>query len=241
MRVTKRIDRRSERRDHILAAAGELFAERGPEAVSVAEVAEAAGVSRATVFNHFGSKHALLEGLTEEVLRAYNSFLENALAAGDTPVPVLVRAIFEIVARAVEEQRRFHRAVFREIAKLSLGLDEGGPGQLARQAALTSLIELLERGQARGELGARYRAADLATAFDSLVFGTITHWLYDDETESLTARMLRAADVLLGPIATQPDVPWDRPPPDLTRPIPTWGEHRGRGEVGSTAPRKARA
>ena len=57
-----RTEKRSERRARILAAAGDLFAERGADAVSGADVARAAGVSRATVFNHFGSKRALLEG-----------------------------------------------------------------------------------------------------------------------------------------------------------------------------------
>ena len=189
---------RNEQRDRILLAARELFAERGPDAVSVAEVAEEAGVSRATVFNQFGSKHALLEGITENTLKGYSALLDAALTAVDTPVPDLLRGLFESMGAGIEEQRRFHRAVFREIAKLTLGLDEGGPGQLARQSALDRLVKLIVRGQERGELTRDYRSADLATAFDSLVFGTITHWLYDDASESLREQMKRAAEVFLG-------------------------------------------
>ena len=59
--MKNRDEKRSEQRDRILEAARGLFADRGPEAVTVAEVADAAGVARATVFNHFGSKHALLD------------------------------------------------------------------------------------------------------------------------------------------------------------------------------------
>ena len=209
------------RRDQILAAASELFAERGPEGVSVADVAAAAGVSRATVFNHFGSKRALLEGITEDVLSDYDVLLENALALPETPVPVLVRALFALMATGIEQQRRFHRAVFREIARLTLGLDEGGPGQTARQAALANLTELLRRGQQAGDLSPDYRAIDLAMAFDSLVFGTITHWLYDDASESLGLRMQRAADIFLGPVARELHSDWAGPAPVLTGPIPT--------------------
>ena len=211
---------RSERGARILEAARELFAENGPEAVSMADVAEAAGVSRATVFNHFGSKRALLEGITEGVLGDYNVLLENALADRNTPVPVLMRALFEVMGTGVEQQRRFHRAVFREIARLTLGLDEGGPGQVARQAALESLVLLIERGQQAGELRAGFRAEDLAMAFDSLVFGTITHWLYDDASESLRLRMQRAADILLSPVADDTGVHYTGPAPVLTQPIP---------------------
>lgn len=222
-----RREQRSDRRARILAAAGELFAEYGPDAVSVADVAEAAGVSRATVFNHFGSKRALLEGITEAVLADYEVLLENALADRETPVPVLVRALFSFMGAGIEATRRFHRAVFREIARLSLGLDEGGPGQVARQAALDRLEELLERGQQQGELRAEHRPADLAMAFDSLVFGTITHWLYDDASESLQLRMERAADVFLGPVASEKPAPWDGPEPVLTEPVPLSGARGG--------------
>ena len=195
-----RDQKRSAQRDRILRAARTLFSERGPETVTVADVAQQAGVSRATVFNHFGSKHALLEGITEAVLGDYNTILRNALEAEATPVPALLRSLFDFMGAGIEAQRRFHRAVFREIAKLTLGLDEGGPGQRARQRAVDQLTTLVLRGQERGELSTRHRADDLAAAFDSLVFGTITHWLYDDESESLRLRMARAADVFLGPV-----------------------------------------
>lgn len=50
--------------DHLLSAAGELFAAGGPEAVSVSAVAERAGVSRATVHRHIGTRAELLWEVT---------------------------------------------------------------------------------------------------------------------------------------------------------------------------------
>lgn len=184
-------------RGRILEAARQLFAERGPAAVTMAEIGLAAGVARATVFNQFGSKHALLEGITEQVLDSYQRLLESALADRETPTPQIVCALFELMGVGVEEDRRFHRAVFREIAKLGLGLDEGGPGQRARLANLDGMTQLLLRGQARGELTREHRAEDLGSALGSLVYGTITHWLYDDASEPLPERMRRAAEVFL--------------------------------------------
>jgi len=65
--------KRLEQRIRIVDAARRLFANHGFDEVTMAEVAAAAGVARATVFNHFGSKHALVEAITEEavVLRNY--------------------------------------------------------------------------------------------------------------------------------------------------------------------------
>ncbi len=191
----KRVDQRA----RILDAARALFADRGPDDVTMSDVAKAARVARATVFNHFGSKPALIEGITEGVLSYYRGMLETALADRDTPLPVLIRSLFESMAVGIEEDRRLYRSVFREIAKLRLGLDEGTAGQRAGRAALASLVHLMTRGQARAEITRRHRSEDLASAFDSLVNGTITHWLYDDPlaSESLQSRMGRVADIFL--------------------------------------------
>lgn len=53
-------DRKELRRERIAATARELFAARGFDAVSVAEVATAAGVTEKTVFNHFATKEDLV-------------------------------------------------------------------------------------------------------------------------------------------------------------------------------------
>jgi AcrR family transcriptional regulator len=184
----------------------------------MADVADAAGVSRATVFNHFGSKHALVEAVTETVYEGYQSILDNAVADRQTPVPVLVRSLFEIMGHGIELDRRFYRTVFRELARVTVGLDEGSATQQARQRAVERLVHLLTRGQARGELAASFDAQDLAVAFDSLVFGTIAHWLYDDASEPLNERMLRTADIFLRPVATIDADTYDGPLPDLRVP-----------------------
>ena len=120
-------------RFRILEAARALFGEHGSDEVTMAQIAKRAGVSRATVFNHFGSKHALVEGVTEAVYAGYEAILERAHSHRDTPVPVLVRALFEIMGRGIEQDRPFYRTVFREIGRVNLGLDEGGVAAQAHQ------------------------------------------------------------------------------------------------------------
>jgi AcrR family transcriptional regulator len=202
-------------RTRILEAARMLFSERGSGGVTMAEVAEAARVSRATVFNQFGSKHALVESITESVFVGFEGILDNALADRESPTPVLVRALFEIMGRGIENDQRFYRAAFREVSRVSLGLEEGGCAEQARRRAVERLVHLLTRGQARGELHTGTDAEDLAIAFDSLVFGTITHWLYDDASKPLPERMLRAAEIFLGPVATEPQAEYHGPAPNL--------------------------
>jgi AcrR family transcriptional regulator len=54
-------------RERLLAAAGQVFEEKGLEA-SVADVAGAAGVGMGTLYRHFPSKEALVEALVSDVL-----------------------------------------------------------------------------------------------------------------------------------------------------------------------------
>ena len=216
--VNRREQRRADQRAGILEVARRLFAEHGPEEVTMAEVAAESGVARATVFNYFGSKHALIEGITEDVLEYYRVILDNALADVETPTPALLRAMFQGMGRGIEEDARFHRNMFREIAKIRLGLDEGSSAQRAAKQALAQLVKLLARGQERGELSAEHRPEDLASAFDSLVNGTVTHWLYDDASEPLHERMARVAEVFLGQVATNPKTRYRGRAPELAEP-----------------------
>jgi|HubBroStandDraft_1064217.scaffolds.fasta_scaffold64189_2 AcrR family transcriptional regulator len=54
-----------ETRTRILTAARELFELHGTRGTTTREVAERAGVNEATLFRHFGSKHALLDAMRE--------------------------------------------------------------------------------------------------------------------------------------------------------------------------------
>ncbi len=193
-------DGRDEQRQRVIDAAARLFAEHGFDDVTMAEIAQEADVARATVFNYFGSKHALIEAITEGVLDFYRVMLDEALANDATPTPMLMRQLCDEMAKGIESQRRLFRSVFREIARIQLGLDAGEVSQRANEEARQRLVRLVERGQERGELNKELSADALAQAFHSLTNGTITNWLYDDPTRPLSVRLRDAAEVFLSPV-----------------------------------------
>src|SRR5690349_11389134 len=53
-----------------------LFAERGPDAVTVRDVAAAADVSPGLVMHHFGSKAGLREAVDEHVAQTFDAMLD---------------------------------------------------------------------------------------------------------------------------------------------------------------------
>lgn len=79
---TGRRARAAATRRQVIAAARELFVERGYGATTIAGIAAAAGVSSPTVYAAFGSKAGLLKVC-----------IDVALAGDDEPTPVLARPL----------------------------------------------------------------------------------------------------------------------------------------------------
>jgi AcrR family transcriptional regulator len=61
----EQISKMSDKREHILNVAEELFAEKGFDGTSVRDIAQRAGVNLAMISYYFGSKEKLLESLIE--------------------------------------------------------------------------------------------------------------------------------------------------------------------------------
>jgi len=78
----------------ILAAAAELFGERGYKGTTTRMIAERAGVNEVTIFRQFGTKQGLLKALGETWSKSMAGF-----AADSTPDPSDVRATLEALAR----------------------------------------------------------------------------------------------------------------------------------------------
>lgn len=187
-----------ETRELILTAAQKLFATRGLQETSMKDIADEAGVSRATVFNQFGSKHMVLDAITARSLSAYRDMLATALADEKKSTPDLVRWLFQQMSAGLEANQALYREVFPEIRKISMGLDGEGLSPSLREEAFGILVLLFKRGQARGDVSRNFPANALATAFDSLLAGAVNHWLHDPRRGALAPLLSSLVDVLLG-------------------------------------------
>jgi AcrR family transcriptional regulator len=65
-----------ERRDELISAALELFSDRQPEDISIDDVADAAGASRALVYHYFGGKQELYVAALHSAAKQLNDLLE---------------------------------------------------------------------------------------------------------------------------------------------------------------------
>jgi AcrR family transcriptional regulator len=80
-----------ETRLRIIAAARTVYACKGARGTTTREVAECAGVNEATLFRHFGTKHALIEAMREHYASAGE--LRDAIAQLSGSVEEDLRAI----------------------------------------------------------------------------------------------------------------------------------------------------
>ncbi len=107
MNLTKKVKRTrlnpEERREQLLAAAVELFAERGIGEAKHADIARRTGVSVATTFVYFPTREALIDAVLDDVAVKNLAIFDEVDPAGLT-VPELLTALAEhAIARADED------------------------------------------------------------------------------------------------------------------------------------------
>jgi len=95
-------------REMILARAAALFARGGYPGTSMNEVAQACGLSKATLYHYHRDKYELLVSIAEEHVTRLQGVVDEALAEEATPagqMRVLVRRLVEEYASAQNEHR----------------------------------------------------------------------------------------------------------------------------------------
>jgi AcrR family transcriptional regulator len=131
----------------VLDAAVELFAERGYDGTSVAEVITRARVAKGGFYHHFASKEALLYEVYGDLITRQLAAMEEILARADDPATTLRALIFDLVdstaassARALVFWRELHR----------LGDERTTAYRVARRRYHDAVIKLLRQGQRDG-------------------------------------------------------------------------------------------
>jgi AcrR family transcriptional regulator len=92
-------EHRAQTRQRLFTALASLMTSRGFDAITLADVAAAAGIGRTAVYNHFSDKESLLVGFITHETEEYVATLERSLETVDDPVEQLrtyVRAQAEL-------------------------------------------------------------------------------------------------------------------------------------------------
>ncbi|HVE54174.1 MAG TPA: TetR/AcrR family transcriptional regulator [Ramlibacter sp.] len=109
-----------EQRDMILERAAALFARNGYQGTSMNQVAEACGLSKATLYHYYRDKYALLVSIADGHVTRLRAIVDDALAEEGTPqgqMRALVRRLVEEYANA----QNAHRVLTEDVKFLEPG------------------------------------------------------------------------------------------------------------------------
>ncbi|TCP43860.1 TetR family transcriptional regulator [Tamaricihabitans halophyticus] len=159
-------ERAAARRAAITDAAGHLFAERGFENTTAAEIARRAGLSAGSVFYYFTDKRALFRAIFERDIPASRELIDRLLAEPD-PLPAILALVDALAAEAGEPYAigimvELIRQVDRD-PELEKVVDE------TSAIVQDGLITLIERGIRNGDIDGELDPGEAATWVQTVI------------------------------------------------------------------------
>ncbi len=164
--VTNGKSRRPQARPtEILAAALELFAEKGFSATRMEDVAARAGLSKAGVYLYFKDKTALLKALVNEMAGANIGVARVIVENHQGPLSPLIATILAFLARQIRDTR------FPELIKIVISESRAHPevGQFYLDAVVRQGLPLFEELIRRGIASGEFRAVDPANTARAMI------------------------------------------------------------------------
>ena len=182
------------KRDAILRAAIDVFAERGFFNAQVADVARAAGVAAGTVYLYFKSKDDLLVSIFERSMREGLAKGRTAVAHLDDPRERLLRLARAHLARLGSDRNL--AIVFQVELRQSTKFMERFSATLLRD-----YLGLIREAIADGQRQGRFRTDVKATAMAKMLFGALdemaTNWILSRRRYSLETDADTVVDVFI--------------------------------------------
>ena len=166
------------RKEAIAVAAAELFAEKGFNETTTAEVAERARVAQGTLFYHFKTKGNILLEVFESIMARYQAGMEAAVNDADSGLSA-VEALLRFQFAFVEKNRREFLVVLRDFPSYLAKSDSPQKAvvQLRIKGVVSVLRSALERGRRDGTIRGDLPVEATAHILRGLVYGLIRHKL----------------------------------------------------------------
>ena len=186
--------KKQETAERIYLTALKLFRERGYEATTVEEIAQAAEVAKGTFFNYFPTKDAVLSYLGQRQMRVLYEAIAATVDFDTWPVSEQLMFVFETLAAGIQDEREFVRVVSLEVYRSASAFSDTTSS--ARQL-YELFVGIVRRGQERRELRATVLADSMALILIGTYFYTFFAWLELDNPPALALMLRVHLDLLL--------------------------------------------
>jgi AcrR family transcriptional regulator len=143
----------AERRETILRAAAEVFAEAGYRAAKVSDVARRVGVTEPVIFQNFGSKAGLFAAVVERAAAEARASLDDLAAGFGSASGLLAHVLAGSPHGAgADHAAAAYGVLFADATALTAEPALSGPARDAIRAVAAHLADLIRRAQADGEI-----------------------------------------------------------------------------------------
>jgi AcrR family transcriptional regulator len=181
------------------ATAFELFEAKGYDTVTMEQIAAEADVAKATLYNYFPVKEALIAHRFREEIARRMSAISRELAAHKTFVSRM-----RFLLRASAEWHASKRAYLPHYLRFLNNAASYGtrPRDAANYDSGSKhiLAAMFRAGQRSGEITSTFLPEHLAWSFEYLLLSAVTLWLYQPKTD-LAQGFLAAFELLMNGIA----------------------------------------
>jgi AcrR family transcriptional regulator len=191
---------RAARRDQIIAAAAECFTRAGYHVTTMADIAQAAGVSKGTPYLYFPGKEALFIALYEEWDCGLAARVDAAIGglaepARRSPATVLA-AVAAAIAAHVTGNPQTCRVLMEATTLAAYEPAIAAKVQAANAASLEQLTGLFQAGITAGQWPAGTDPVLRARLFTAGLYGLMTQWHLAPGAFNLEAAMETLAEPL---------------------------------------------
>jgi len=186
----------------IIEAATSVFAAKGFDGATMDDIAEAAGINKATIYLYFDSKDALIHAIAEQL---FAQELAGLQAAHDLPGSATERLTAYYESLIAEEAEVLPlMPIFCEFCALGLRREDVRAVISDFIGQVTGLLEsIIEEGIADGEF-APTDARQAARALDALLSGTLLHWVYAPEEVDVDAQLRYGVRLIFRGLVSHP-------------------------------------
>jgi TetR/AcrR family transcriptional regulator len=182
-------------REKILDVAEALFARRGYAGVGLREVAEAAGLSKSSLFHHFRGKAPLYCEVLHRVLRRIDERLIPAVHAALPPERRLDRWV-EALVDALAEHPGSARLLLRGLFEDDEFLADPPPEAEAAERRLASILQGIRSLLREGVDGGAFRSVSIPDTLQTLIGATVYHFASGEVGEGVLAGPLFSAEAV---------------------------------------------
>ena len=190
--LSRRERKKRETRRRLVKAGLRLFREKGYDATTVEQIAEAADVAKGTFFNYFETKEAILPVLAEWRLRQLADALSPEQGAPASPVARIKLALCLVAEDPLSDPVMMRRLFAARRHRLDV----------RPVHALTNLLaDQVRQAQAAGEIRTDLAPAYLGGVIRALFFQQLMTWHCGHRPAPLPELLDRVVDLLIDGVA----------------------------------------